>query len=87
MLTSREINLSGWLLGGGKQGREERKQHRREEAATLAIGSDAGGRMCGRVEAERLPAIDVLAGGEDEVATLGIFVEPQLPMTHPRGGE
>jgi len=58
-----------------------------EEAATLAIGSDAGCGVCGGVEAERLAAIDVLAGGEDEVATLGIFVEPQLPMTHPRGGE
>ena len=40
--------------------------------------------MCGRVVAVGLAAVDVLAFGEDEVATLGIFVEPQLPMTHLR---
>ena len=40
--------------------------------------------MCGRVVAGGLTTIDVLVFGEDEMVALGIFVEPQLPMTHLR---
>lgn len=49
---------------------------------TLASGSDTSGGMCGRVVTGGLTAIDVLACGEDEMATLGILIEQELPMTH-----
>jgi hypothetical protein len=56
--------------------------YEREVPATLASGNDTSGRMCGRVVTGGLTAIDVLASGEGEMATLGILIEPELPMTH-----
>lgn len=53
-----------------------------EVPPTLTGGGDTSGRVCGRVETGCLSAVHVLATGENEMATLGIFVEPQLPMTH-----
>ena len=41
--------------------------------------------MCDRVVAAGLLTVDVLAPGEGEMATGGMFVEPQLPMTHLQG--
>lgn len=68
--------------------RKERKWYRREVPPTLTDGGDTGERMCGRVETRFLSAVDVLTTGENEMVTLGIFVEPQLPMTHLKtGGE
>jgi len=51
---------------------------------TLTRGRDAGCRVCGSIVTGVLTAVDVLALDENEMATLGIFLEPQLPMTHLR---
>jgi len=53
-----------------------------EVPPALAGGSDASGRVCSRVVAGGLAAIHVLTAGESQMATGGMFVEPQLPMTH-----
>ena len=58
------------------------KWYGREVSPTLTGGSNASGRVCGRVVAGGLAAVDVLTGGESQVATEGVFIEPQLPMTH-----
>ena len=58
------------------------KWYGREVPFTLAGGSNASGRVCGRVVAGGLTAVDVLVAGERQVATEGMFIEPQLPMTH-----
>jgi hypothetical protein len=65
------------------------KWYGREEPPASADGSNASGRMCGGVVADGLTTIDVLAAGESQVATGGMFVKPQLPMTHLQaiGGE
>ena len=58
------------------------KWYRREVSPTLACGSNTSGRMCGRVVAGGLTAVDVLTAGESQMAAGGMFIEPQLPMTH-----
>ena len=58
------------------------KRYGREEPPTSAGWRDTRGRVCGGVVAGDLTAIDILAGGEGEMTTGGMFIEPQLPMTH-----
>jgi len=58
------------------------KRNRREEPPTSAGWGDTRGRVCGGVVAGGQTAVDVLAGGEGEMTTGGMFIEPQLPMTH-----
>lgn len=89
VLTSREINRSGWLSEEWMQDEGRRSAARggmewygREVPPTLAGGGKTGGRMCSRVVAVGPTAIDVLTAGEGQMATGGMFVEPQLPMTH-----
>ena len=60
----------------------ERKRYEREVPATLTIGSKTSGGVCGRVVTSGQTTIDVFASGKNQMGTLGIFVEPQLPMTH-----
>ena len=59
----------------------------REVPPTLAGGGDTSGRMYSGVVAGGLTAIDVLTASEGQVATGGMFVEPQLPMTHLEGAQ
>lgn len=54
----------------------------REVPPALAGGGDTGGRMRSGVVAGGLATVDVLAAGEGQMAAGGMFVEPQLPMTH-----
>jgi len=54
----------------------------REVPPTLTGGGNARGRMRSRVVADGLTAINVLTAGESQMATVGMFIEPQLPMTH-----
>jgi len=58
------------------------KWYGREVSPTLACGSNTSGRMCGRVVAGGLTAVDILTAPESQMATGGMFIEPQLPMTH-----
>ena len=58
------------------------KWNGREVSPTMAGGSDASGRVCGRVVAGGLAAVHVLTAGESQMATGGMFIEPQLPVTH-----
>jgi len=58
------------------------KRYGREEPPTSAGWRDTRGRVRGGVVAGGLTAIDVLASGEGEMTTGGMFIEPQLPMTH-----
>jgi len=53
-----------------------------EVPPTLAGGGDTGGWVCNRVVAGGLAAVHVLTAGKSQVATGGVFVEPQLPVTH-----
>lgn len=53
-----------------------------EVPPTFTGGGHTSGWMRGRVETGCLSAVHVLATGENEMGTLDIFVEPQLPMTH-----
>lgn len=55
-----------------------------EVPPTLTDGGNTRGRVCGGVVTDGQAAIDVLTSSEDQVTALGIFVEPQLPMTHLR---
>jgi len=77
-----------WMRGGGGEERRSAVQrgmdgwYGREVPPTLTVGSNAGGRMCGRVVAGGLTAINVLTADESQMATVGMFIEPQLPMTH-----
>ena len=91
VLTSWEINRSGWLSEEWMRGEERRSAVRRgmewyerEVPSTLAGGRNTSGRMCSRVVAVGPTAINVLTAGESQMATGGMFVEPQLPMTHLR---
>ena len=58
------------------------KRNGREVPPTVAGGGDASGRVCGRVVAGGLATVYVLTGGESQMAAGGMFIEPQLPMTH-----
>jgi len=58
------------------------KWNGREVPPTMAGGGDASGRVFGRVVAGGLTTIYVLTAGESQMATGGMFIEPQLPMTH-----
>ena len=71
--------VRGSTIGGAEEGR---KRYGREVPPTLAGGGKTGGRVCGRVVAGGLPTVNVLAPGEGEMTTGGMFVEPQFPMTH-----
>lgn len=62
--------------------RRKMKWYGREVPPTLTGGGNTSGRMCGRVMAGGLAAIHVLTAGESQMAAGGMFIEPQLPMTH-----
>jgi hypothetical protein len=54
----------------------------REVPPAFASGSGAGDRVRSGVVAGGLTAINVLTSGESQMATGGMFIEPQLPVTH-----
>lgn len=60
------------------------KWYGREVSPTLAGGNDTGGWMCSGIVAGGLVAVHVLTANEGQMATGGMFIEPQLPVTHLR---
>ena len=58
------------------------KWYGREVSPAPAGWGNTGCRMRGRVVAGCLTTIDILTGGKSQMATGGMFIEPQLPMTH-----
>lgn len=64
---------------GGERGM---KAYGREVASAPTGGGETGGGVRGGVVAGGLAAVDVLAGGESDMATGGVFVEPEPPVAH-----